>query len=205
MYKLEGIEQQLSSTQNQMDVISAEVFRIGSLVPAYSTADCSLLNSSDAKRRAQSRNVTNRLDKQEGKKASAIIETRAASQCLQFQQSLKSLKKIPDSSNALQTETDGSSSYQFLPRYESKPKSSCVAKKPSIRGIMTALFGIRPAAPRLAVTGSRMIHPNSPFNLFVSGIMLVLLTYSALVIPMELAYNPNDPCRNLPTFWHTHC
>jgi hypothetical protein len=67
---------------------------------------------------------------------------------------------------------------------------------------MTALFGIRPAAPRLAVTGSRVIHPNSPFNLFVSGIMLVLLTYSALVIPMELAYNPNDPCRNLPTF---HC
>jgi hypothetical protein len=30
--------------------------------------------------------------------------------------------------------------------------------------------------------------------------MLLLLTYSALIIPMELAYSPNNPCRNLPTF-----
>lgn len=30
--------------------------------------------------------------------------------------------------------------------------------------------------------------------------MLIFLTYSALVIPMELAYSPNNPCRNLPTF-----
>ena len=68
--------------------------------------------------------------------------------------------------------------------------------------VLETVFGIHAPAPRYAISGSSMIHPASAFNVLVSCIMLLLLAYSAIVIPMELAYAPNNPCVNLPTF---HC
>jgi hypothetical protein len=66
--------------------------------------------------------------------------------------------------------------------------------------LLASVFGIQEPVPRLAITGSRLIHPASPFNVLVSCVMLLLLTYSALITPIELAFNPSNPCSNLPTF-----
>jgi hypothetical protein len=187
MCKLEALEQQISSTQTQMDVIRSEEFRIGGLVQSFPAANCNMHDFSDTQRSTQLQTMTRRLDNKEDQKVSAtgIVESRAQSEKISFRQSLASIKKSTDASNTSESVVERSC--QSQPGLNSKPKLSCVAKKPSTSEFFIAVFGIRPAAPRLAVTGSRAIHPTSRFNVIVSSIMLLFLTYSALVIPMELA------------------